>query len=452
MRIPLATPLKSRPNDTTKDARVRNGVIEKRGEQSVVRTRPGAADLGEVDSAGVAQLVTCWDGALSVVGDSLASLVITESSEGYTGDTDFFPWGDGDVGGAYYNGVPLYQPMYIPLDDGDLVLAGCEDDFTFYSFYGTRGSLTEQSLGFSFIGEYSAPWAIARNTNVVLITTFDDGISGDGARGFVSSTSGTPSFTEAYADEFGSDPRADSANEYLFLMVDGEVRYSDDDGQTWGTLTNPVGITHFDGVFYLSGYWYFVTSSSGPNTIEIYRTNTFASFSEVILSGDTGYLTNGNSGRQKCVTKFGDIAVIATTSGVVTSTDGATWALKSGLVGTVYADATYLYVITSTGVYISSDAETFELLISVGFAIDNAVLPTAGSSDGFFCLNDASNITYQITITYSPGGDSVTPTPIANLTPVVADLPLTAEGIGASQSTQQLLIKSRDQAWIYTRD
>mgnify|MGYP003527456538 CR=1 FL=1 len=51
MRLPLATDLKARVGTPDKDARVKNGIIEIRGESSVVRQRPGvsealATDLG----------------------------------------------------------------------------------------------------------------------------------------------------------------------------------------------------------------------------------------------------------------------------------------------------------------------------------------------------------------------------------------------------------------------
>lgn len=54
MRIPLATPLKTRVGDTSKDARLKNAYAEVRGEQSVVRHRPSARG-GVAAGTGTAQ-------------------------------------------------------------------------------------------------------------------------------------------------------------------------------------------------------------------------------------------------------------------------------------------------------------------------------------------------------------------------------------------------------------
>lgn len=47
-------------------------------------------------------------------------------------------------------------------------------------------------------------------------------------------------------------------------------------------------------------------------------------------------------------------------------------------------------------------------------------------------------------------GDVATSTVVAALSPITADLPLTAQTNGEAQSQQQLFIKSNDQAWVYT--
>ena len=71
MRLPLATELKTRPGDNTKDARLKNSYAEVRGEQTVVRKRSGSTDQGLTSGAGMAQILTCWEGLLGVVGDAL---------------------------------------------------------------------------------------------------------------------------------------------------------------------------------------------------------------------------------------------------------------------------------------------------------------------------------------------------------------------------------------------
>ena len=73
MRIPLATTIESRDGTLTRDAKVKNGIVETRGEDvpPIVRKRPGLTDLGLV-RAGEAQLLYYWFGKVrTVIGDYL---------------------------------------------------------------------------------------------------------------------------------------------------------------------------------------------------------------------------------------------------------------------------------------------------------------------------------------------------------------------------------------------
>lgn len=66
MRLPLATPLKTRPGNNTKDARIKNGCIESRGEQSVVRKRAGSIDITDTGGS-LAQLLAFWSGYIITI-------------------------------------------------------------------------------------------------------------------------------------------------------------------------------------------------------------------------------------------------------------------------------------------------------------------------------------------------------------------------------------------------
>lgn len=79
MRFQLPTQLKTRQGDTEKDARIKNGYVEIHGQLGKVRKRPGVNDLGIIE-AGVAQLLACWNGPLSVIEDSLSELTIVNES------------------------------------------------------------------------------------------------------------------------------------------------------------------------------------------------------------------------------------------------------------------------------------------------------------------------------------------------------------------------------------
>ena len=63
--------------------------------------------------------------------------------------------------------------------------------------------------------------------------------------------------------------------------------------------------------------------------------------------------------------------------------------------------------------------------------------------EGLFCAID------DVFRSVSIAGSVATPTVVGSFTPVTADLAMTAQSTGAAQP-QQLLIKSSDQAWVYT--
>jgi hypothetical protein len=72
MRIPLAVTIESRDGGLTRDAKVLNGVVEARGDQPVLRKRPGTADLGLIN-AGTAQLLTVWNGIKTIQADFISA-------------------------------------------------------------------------------------------------------------------------------------------------------------------------------------------------------------------------------------------------------------------------------------------------------------------------------------------------------------------------------------------
>lgn len=85
MRLPLAVNLESRDGALSKDALIRNGIVESRGEgvPPVVRKRPGVADLGQVDT-GVSQLITEWYGLRVIIDDTLNSGTVATIVSGPT--------------------------------------------------------------------------------------------------------------------------------------------------------------------------------------------------------------------------------------------------------------------------------------------------------------------------------------------------------------------------------
>lgn len=110
MRIPLPVQFKTRQGNVTKDARIKNGYVEIKGEVGRVRKRPGVDDLGLVSETGQASLMACV--SLSPAGGSLTSLmgdtVLTRGDNFW--EIDAAPW---DSGTTYsYGDWVFYANQY----------------------------------------------------------------------------------------------------------------------------------------------------------------------------------------------------------------------------------------------------------------------------------------------------------------------------------------------------
>lgn len=83
MRVPVAVTLESRDGSVSKDARVVNGILEPRGDQPILRKRPGVSDVGQVWPRGTAQLLYPWNALWAIYGDTLftgtTSTIVTPS-------------------------------------------------------------------------------------------------------------------------------------------------------------------------------------------------------------------------------------------------------------------------------------------------------------------------------------------------------------------------------------
>lgn len=73
----------------------------------------------------------------------------------------------------------------------------------------------------------------------------------------------------------------------------------------------------------------------------------------------------------------------------------------------------------------------------------------AGTAQLLWCFNLLYAVIDDTLSLIIVTGDVATPTVVAALSPITADLPLTAQVNGEAQ-TAQILIKSSDQAWVYT--
>ncbi len=94
MKVPVAVSLQSRDGSVTKDARVKNGIIEQNGDELWLRKRPGNQDFGLVRT-GTAQLLYPWFGIKSIIGDNYNSQY-TATTTAITAATRNTTWNPAD--------------------------------------------------------------------------------------------------------------------------------------------------------------------------------------------------------------------------------------------------------------------------------------------------------------------------------------------------------------------
>ena len=396
MRLPLPTQLKTRVGDNTKDARLKNSYTEIRGQNGEVRKRPGNTDLGLID-AGAAQLLTCWNGLLSVINNSLSSMIIT--------DTGNYPVGFGDFAD---DGLWFYVPM------GDIRIYDHRDN----GFVGRFNTLTYE---FAYADSVDYPAATYR------ITVEEPGA---GLRII---------YTEA--DDFAT---------WKAMVVGASTETIEDVTIDFDTYTT---INAFLGGAYLSGtYFLYFLADDGGGEVPIYFTS--ADGLTYALQGLTDFTIS-----RPMILPFnsGLIAYDLSVGGgipypVYSSTDGASWVYEGDSDTSdayvplcVYNDE--IFTAFSAGViYRSTDGLTFTEYGN----FPNAILSPVATWSNATGVKSAPASDYGVYDLTNPNGvEQVVATPIGTIE--AASLALISESTGATQSTQQLLIKSSEQAWIYTR-
>ena len=451
MRIPLPTQLKTRVGNISKDARLKNSYTEIRGESGVVRKRPGNTDLGLIE-AGASQLLTCWNGLLSVVGDSLASLVITTVPPGYSSaDVVFSAWPD------FTPSDPVFQMFeYV---NGEFLGGIYNEDDTLgvlLSINESGGIVTRANRIDSSSVVDTTPYGVAASATTIAIATRND--YGYGSfEGEIwtaplavvpyvftqKSTSGTYSGAKM---RYGGGKFAAILTNFTTAS---EVRRSSDDGSTWQSVSLSGGLRDccYDGSLWLFGGR---TAGSAPLVI---TSSDLITFTTVTTSG----LPGTGQVRSIAYSSIHDYYFLVINGGdVYKSSDYTAWSAVT------VDDVGYT---VSKQVCSNSDGEVFltaSLNILAQYGVDGDQFTTIGEPFGNTIaahelefvtggdgLTDAGG-EYKI-VTETGGGDKVTPTPITDLSPVTPSLALFAEATGSSQSAQQLFIKSDDQAWIYTR-
>lgn len=221
MRLPLATDLKARVGTPDKDARVKNGIIEIRGESSVVRQRPGVSEALATALGLFAQGGMVFGESLCVVNDDV--LYIFEGVEG----GEFPPVGGG-------------------------------------------GSFAKASETASF--QVDSRWSFVIGSSVVIINSSD-------RNGYVSAN-----LTSWAAHALPSSPvSAYTLGGVLYLYDENGDVYSTADGVSW-SYVGPVTTTNGDNDYAsveFGGYVY--TFASGAPKVR--RSNDGVDFSVVSVTG-----------------------------------------------------------------------------------------------------------------------------------------------------------------------
>lgn len=438
MRLPLAVSLTSRDGTLDKDPLITNGLIEGNKKVSVVRSRPGVTDLGLV-AAGTARLLACWNGLLSVIGDSLSSLIITAVG---TSDYVATSYGTSPVVSriSWYNGTLLVGCYDIDADSsqhytitaGVASTLGAVDLFDVDGLPGTVATSTTLN-SYTFFSDENA--SIGTGTNVYRVTTGGSfaptnvrsygggtycwGVFGDGTRvvaPFEHSDSGTP---------------------FWGTRIDWTI-----DGSTWGSyLLTGVLIRAATAV---SGGWLFVGTVMDPglpNTYHnyapaVYFTADFVTFTSVYVSGFTG---------------IPELVHVAYTNGYVYTLVGTSLYVSSnnGVTFSFWDTYAYLWQQDSNVYVAKGSAGSYELFSVTGntFTSSGTVSSSLASFGGKgSALAGIDTGQAGLRLLLAAETEVVTPTPITTL----IDAFLSSEATGASQSQQELMIKSSEKLWQYT--
>lgn len=435
MRLPLAVSLTSRDGTLAKDSLIKNGLVEGNTKVSVVRSRPGVTDLGLLN-AGTARLLTCWNGLLSVISSSLASVVITENSSVGTTDTDVLSTGAtgyavegiGRVGDKFY--VSLWY------EDATVIIL---------HFYGNHSS--------GFVSSTALPSTLsilqtANSADTVVATVAD--CSADPMAPqyspylYKAANTSSPSFILSLTATSGYYFYSVVYLGGMFIAlannaVNTIVYVSSDNGVTWSTDTisgAALAATTYDG----SIWWFY-----GPSSVA-YSTQDFVTYTSHVVTGLSSIVYDAvyHDGLYRVMTGTSFVSTDGVTFNADTLTYLHLWQEGSAAYGVEYTDASH-YTLYRLGL-----TDTALITFLVNHTLDGIGnwLSICGK-DTLFCAPDgvANNSVMTITIPSSGTTEAATPTPEGTL----ADLYLSAEASGAAQSQQELLIKSAYQLWQYTQ-
>ena len=439
MRFSLALDLKTRPTAPAgKDAQMRNAYVDldPKKRKLFARKRAGVGLIGAV-GAGVSQLEACWNGLLSTVGDTLYSLLIaaSESRFTFTGTNSYIKQG------AYASGL-FVQASYTTVP----VLESSSNGVSWTTLAGP-------SLGVGYLW-YGVSYDTVNSTWVLAASNGGTGNKIFKSVDLASWSSFVPSVPGG-AGAFLGISCINGVYTAVYLKFGGlwEIISSLDFGVTW---TDQVGNGFsFAALFTGNGTSYAILNDNGTGLGTLYGSTNGVSFSALYTAGAP--LQSGSCYNNVIAILDGgpSLSVSINAGGSFTSV-ALPAEIQPGVIANAIVGVTagFLYVAAydDTGfltyLAVSTDLGSNWIVYS-----DAAVSVSAFSSFLFgaattvFCDNSS-----QSWIVAGGGsGYIVNATNLGGLNPITAGLQLLSESTGASVSTQALLMKTSQQAWLYTK-
>lgn len=423
MRLPLSYDLESRDGSLDKDAKLINAYGKEK-----VNKRPGVDDLGLVTS-GTSQLLACWNGLLSIIGDGLQTLTIaptTSNSVIYVGDPYATllaapVWVD-----DYLYGVGYPPPLPDDVDGRVAILSDWGNTvigrYAPPDYGGTQvpvtlgeinGQLWCMDAGFNTFKLVSDAWQYVATSET---TVFDTLVSETGALSIYP-------YEQITFNEFDEEVITPTFRVRRFSLLNGVTSFTETItvGVADDPLLHAVG-TVYDGDVY-GGY--------------IDATGLFTAFTMSFVDG---------SGYSEPFTYQ-----LPTTSSLIWN--GHRYLSKM----LRQPDGTFCFLTSpdsGVNVYLWAldwQNQTCTLIGEVGTSSDGTDIDIAISPDGVSVLRTTDSTVstlFNVTIT---SRDEVSVETDTAFTPTTADLSMVAQSTGSAQSQQQLFLKSTEQAWIYTR-
>lgn len=436
MRTPIASDLMSRDGTLQKDAGTKNAIIEVAGESSAVRRRPGSVSLGAAGS-GVGQLLACYNGELkSIIGNTLADLIVTTIISGGNG-LPSMPAGGGWAAPAYGAG------KFVTINKTTNQPATSTDGYTW-----TLHPAIDMS---SYPGEIIGGVAFGNGVFLALIEAVNEFLSSSNGISW-SYSSGVLGAGGSYAAGFGF-----SGGKFCAVNYDGDYFATSSDGVSWSYcdpnidsstyLTSEIvassNAVYFDGRFY-------VALMPFGDQIDIVSYNASLASPIAGLSG----INSLPGGDYEFLCANSTRIFIA---GRAYSTNGTTWTAATGVpsgdaIRWAYIDDSVGYVLTWTNVLYKSTNNGATWAVEKIYAGSPALEGIAKGGGKYIAIGNSQ---YSILNELSYGGSGGVEVPVVNvdssqaITSIEPSLQFFAEVVGQAQSQNVLFLRNSREAWKY---